>query len=67
MTKLNWREESALLAFEEQAVLWYHDLPQGVGGNTMHLLVAKGLVELVDENIGKYAKDRRWRRTKKQK
>ena len=61
---LNWREESVLRAFEQRAVLRYHDLPRGVGYKTMRALIEKGLVELVDNNIGQFAKDRRWRRTK---
>jgi hypothetical protein len=63
---LNWREKSVLQAFEKQSVLRFCDLPTGVGAKTMRLLIAKGLVELVDKNIGEYAKDRRWRRTKNQ-
>jgi hypothetical protein len=64
---LNWREKSVLQAFEKQAVLRFCDLPIGVGHKTMRLLIAKGLVEVVDKNIGVFAKDRRWRRTTKQK
>jgi hypothetical protein len=56
--------KAQLRAFEQQAVLRYHDLPVGVGSKTMRALIAKGLVELVDENIVEYAKRRSWRRTK---
>jgi hypothetical protein len=63
LPELNWREESALRAFEQQTVLQYHDLPVGVGPKTMLALIEKGLVELVDENVGLYAKGRSWRRT----
>jgi hypothetical protein len=48
-------------------VLRYHDLPPGVGRDTMRVLISRGLVELVDKNIGEFAKDRRWRRTQKEK
>jgi hypothetical protein len=67
MPKLNWREESVLRAFEQQPVLRFCDLPTFVGPKTMRLLIAKGLVELVDKTVGEYAKDRRWRQTKNQK
>jgi hypothetical protein len=67
LRKLNWREKSAMQAFAKQAVLRYRDLPGGVGTETMHSLIAKGLVELVDENIGEFAKDRRWRQTESEK
>ena len=66
MSKLSWREQCALRAFEEQLVLQYHDLPTGIGRDTMRSLIEKGLVELVDKNIGEFAKDRRWRRTQKE-
>jgi len=62
MCNLSWREERALRAFEKEVVFRYHDLPRGVGRDTMRVLIAKGLVELVDKNIGEFAKDRRWRR-----
>ena len=42
LPELNLREESALRAFEQQAVLRYHDLPVGVGSKTMRALIAKG-------------------------
>jgi hypothetical protein len=61
MISLNWRETRALKAFESRCVLRYHDLPFGVGLKTMRVLVEKGLVELVDENVGEFAKDRSWR------
>ncbi|MGD0192463.1 MAG: hypothetical protein ABSD74_17130 [Rhizomicrobium sp.] len=64
---VSWREKSALRAFDEQAVLLFHDLPRGVGYKTMRSLLAKGLIELVEPNIGAFAKDRRWRRTKSEK
>ena len=64
---LNWREKSVLRAFEEQAVLRFCDLPTGVGTKTMRALIAIGLVELVDNSVGEYAKDRRWRRSAKPK
>ena len=67
MSKLSWREQCALRAFEKQMVLRYHDLPPGVGRDTMRVLISRGLVELVDKNIGEFAKDRRWRRTQKEK
>ncbi len=66
MCELSWREELALRAFEELAVLRYCDLPVGVGEKTMRSLIAKGLAELADPNIGKYAKGRCWRWTQKQ-
>jgi hypothetical protein len=64
MPMLNWREKCVMEAFEEQAVLRYCDLPTWVGAKTMRGLIEKGLVELVDKNVGEYAKDRCWRRTK---
>jgi hypothetical protein len=64
---LNWREKSALQAFARQAVLRFCDLPIGVGYKTMRSLIAKRLIELVDKNIGEFAKDRRRRRTKSEK
>jgi len=67
MSNLSWRVERALRAFEKEVVLRYYDLPRGVGRDTMRVLIAKGLVELVDKNIGEFAKDRRWRRTRMQK
>jgi hypothetical protein len=65
MPQLNWREERVMGAFEQQAELRYCDLPPWVGFKTMRALIEKGLVELVDKNVGEFAKDRRWRRTKK--
>jgi hypothetical protein len=64
MSNFSWREERALRAFEKEVVLRYYDLPRGVGRDTMRVLIAKGLVELVDKSIGEFAKDRRWRRTR---
>jgi hypothetical protein len=58
---LNWREKSVLQAFGKRAVLRYYDLPRGVGYKTMRSLIAKGLIEVVDENMGEFAKDRCWR------
>ena len=63
MPKLNWREESVMRAFEQQAELRYCDLPPWVGYKTIRGLIEKGLVELVDKSIEEFAKDRRWRRT----
>ena len=63
---LNWREKSAMRAFAEQAVLRFCDLPIGVGYKTMRSLISKGLIELEDKNIGEFAKDRRWKRTKRE-
>jgi hypothetical protein len=65
MRNLSWREKLALRAFDELAVLRYCDLPVGIGEKTMRALIAKGLSELVDPNIGEYAKGRCWRRTRK--
>jgi len=64
---LTWREELVLQAFEKETALQFCDLPAGVGHKTMRSLIARGLVELVDNTIGEFAKDHRWRRTKKQK
>ena len=61
MQKLNWREERTLLAFEEQAEPRFCDLPPYIGRKTMDALIEKGLVEVVDNKAGEYAKDRRWR------
>jgi hypothetical protein len=53
---LNWREKAVLRIFKRQSVLRYHDLPGGVGTKTMRGLMEKGLVGLVDKNIGEFAK-----------
>jgi hypothetical protein len=58
---LDLRAQRAIEAFTGIELLYFHDLPAGVGRKTMALLVERGLVEVVGANIGIYAKKRAWR------
>jgi hypothetical protein len=60
----NWREKAALDAFNGQDVLHYADLPGNVGRRTMDRLVAKGLIEPANSEIGRYSVDFAWTRVR---
>ena len=51
----------ALEAFKGEEKLRYCDLPPLIGYKTMRLLVARGLLEVVDNTAGPLSKDRAWR------
>ena len=42
-------------------IVHFYDLPTGVGLKTMALLVERDIVQVVDDTVGKYAKDYAWR------
>jgi hypothetical protein len=60
----NWREKAALNAFDGEDVLRFADLPRNVGRRTMDRLVARGLVEPVDCDIGRFSADYGWMRVR---
>ena len=62
--KISWRETMALDAFNGHEVLHFADLPGNVGRRTMDRLVAKGLIEPADSDIGRYSADFAWTRVR---
>jgi hypothetical protein len=60
----NWREKVALQAFNGHEIVRFTDLPSNVGRRTMDRLVAKGLVEPVDSDIGRFSADYGWMRVR---
>ena len=60
----NWREKIALKAFDEHELLRLTDLPGNVGRRTMERLVARGLVEPADSEIGRYSNAFAWTRVR---
>ena len=61
MKDLDRRSKRALQAFEGHGTLRFCDLPPSVGRKTMARLVAAGLVEVVDPNVGEHSVGYRWR------
>jgi hypothetical protein len=58
---LNYRAQRALESFQGLEVVHFYDLPTGVGPKTMALLVERGIVQVLADKVGKYAKDYAWR------
>ena len=58
---LESRAKRALEAFRGLEVIHFYDLPSGIGRKTMALLVERGLVQVVDTDVGIYSKDYVWR------
>jgi hypothetical protein len=57
---LDHRAQRALEAFQGLEIIYFYDLPYGVGPKTMALLVGRGIVQVVDESVGRYAKKYAW-------
>ena len=55
------RAKRALEVLEQREIVYFYDLPPGVGRKTMGILVERGFVKVVDERVGPYAEDRAWR------
>ena len=58
---LDRRAQRALEAFQGLEIIHFYDLPFGVGPKTMALLVERGIVQVVDEKVGRYSKHYAWR------
>jgi hypothetical protein len=58
---LDRRTQRAIETFKSLELIYFHDLPVGVGRKTMALLVERGLVEVVEAQVGIYAKNYAWR------
>lgn len=61
MHDLSTLERIALKVLEERGQMLSYQLPNGIGYRTMAKLVEKGLAELVDRKIGRYAQNYGWR------
>lgn len=62
LSALTSRQRRALATFNELEEVHLFDM-FGIGITTMDQLVIKGLIEVVDKNVGRDSKHLRWKRT----
>lgn len=60
MQSLTIRQQRALEAFNGREFVYFYDLAPGVGRKTMCELVKLGVVNVVEDGLGIYAKNYRW-------
>ncbi len=59
---ITWRERKALKAFTAREIIYVSHLPTWIGRKTMASLVKKGILEVVDPDVGPYSSRYGWRR-----